>query len=538
MNRMFSIALGVALALGACGGKSKHDSTGPEVGTGDVMQPELPPETPPAADPVFPDEPFRHAQPQAGDPRPFQLPMVKTFKVGELDVYLVEDHKLPKVSLELNLEGGQVTDPKGKEGLAGTCMEMMSEGTAKQDKIAFREALADVASNVGSYAGLDTQGVTMSTLTKHFDATFALFSDTITQPGFRKEELDRMIKRSLESLKQAKASPSSVAGRVRDSVLYGERHPYGAIRTEKSLGKISIADCKAYHKAYVKPKGGRLFVVGDMTEDEVKAKVAPLLATWKGAPKKIAKLPAPKPRPGRLFFVDIPNSAQSMIYVMHMGPGRKDPAFFSNQMMAMILGGGFSSRINMNLREDKGYSYGARGGFNYSRNYGTFTASSSVRADATRQSVLEILKEMRGIHSGDASATETELLREKNGAVLGLPSRFNTSSATLASYTDLIYHGLPLDYYSSYAQNVGAVTLEQVAAAAKAQIKLGDAIILVVGDGASPQVTRDDHGKDIELLDAEGKQITLRAALSELASAGDLGKGGFVVLDADGKSLK
>jgi zinc protease len=239
-----------------------------------------------------------------------------------------------------------------------------------------------------------------------------------------------------------------------------------------------------------------------------------------------------------LFFIDIPNAAQSSIYVFHMGPQRTDPAFFANQMMALILGGGFSSRVNMNLREDQGYSYGARASFGYSRRYGTFSASSSVRADSTRQSVIEILKEMRGFDTGDAAATAAELEREKNGAILGLPSRFATSSATLTSYTDLVYYGLPLDYYATYAQSVDAVSLEQVWESGKARINVADAIILVVGDAGSPQVTRDDGGKDIPLLDSSGSPIPLRQALGELVASGELGAGGMVVLDPDAKVMK
>jgi predicted Zn-dependent peptidase len=492
------------------------------------------------AAPVFPEEEFRAAQPAAGEPRPFNLPSITQFKLGkQIDVYLVEDHKLPKVSLELNFDGGTVTDRNKREGTASVCMSMLSEGTKSLDKLAFEEALADIASNVSSYASSESQGVSMRTLSKNFDATFALFTDTLLNPGFRKGELDRMIKRRLESLKQAKGTPRSVAGRLVGSTIYGPKHPFGKITTERSLQSIKVNDCKRFHKSYLKPQGARLFVVGDMTQEQITKAFEPLLAKWKGKPKKVAKLPKPKSRKGRVFFVDIPGSAQSSIYVLHMGPKRSDEHYFANQMMSAVLGGGFSSRINMNLREDKGYSYGARGGFSYNRHYGTFRAASSVRSDSTHQSLLEIFKEMKSIKDNSAPATEVELAREKNGAILGLPSRFATGGQVLSMYRTLVYYGLPMDYYNKFVENYSGVTLEQVTASAAKELHPEDSLILVVGDGSAKQIMRGDGKTDVPMLGSDGKtELTLKEALTQLANSDIGGKGDIVVLDADGNTVK
>jgi zinc protease len=486
--------------------------------------------------PIFPDEEFRKAQPTAGAPRDFNLPGINQFKLADqIDVFLVEKHDLPTISLELNFDGGTVTDRIGREGTASVCMSMASEGTKKLDKLAFEEALADTASNVSSYAGSESQGVTMRTLSKNFDATFNLFVDTLLEPGFRKEELSRMVERRLEGLKQSKGSPRSVARRLLGSVAYGERHPFGTFTTEKSLGKVKISDCTSYYKSYIKPKGARLFVVGDMTKEQIIEKFTPLLAKWKGKPKKVAKIPKPKARKGRVFFVDIPGSAQSSIYVTHMGPNRMDPAFYANQMMSGVLGGGFSSRINMNLREDKGYSYGARGSFNYNRHFGTFMASSSVRSNSTRQSLDEIFGEMTAIKDGKRPATAEELGREKNGAILGLPARFATAGQVLGMYRRLVYYGLPMTYYNEYVKNFSAVNVEQVNAATKL-LHPEDSIVLVVGDAKSEQIVRGDDNKDIPRVGADGKTtLTLIDTLKELAESDLGGKGKLVVLDVDGK---
>jgi predicted Zn-dependent peptidase len=233
--------------------------------------------------------------------------------------------------------------------------------------------------------------------------------------------------------------------------------------------------------------------------------------------------------------------------MMHGGPQRTAPDFFANTMMGAVLGGGFTSRVNMNLREEKGYSYGARGGFGYSRQYGTFNASASVQADATYQSILELVREVSELAAGARPVQKEELDRERQGAILGLPSQFATAQAALGNYRRLVYFGLPLDYYNSYVAKIGGVTEAQVKASAGKHLKPGQAVYLVVGDGNAKMIvgvpkkeidpdtkqertiwTREPYTKD-------GKQLTLREALTDLAARGDVGPGGLVELDRDGR---
>ena len=546
MIAMKRIAL-VALALvTACGPKAAPPPAPMPPAPIAEPTPTSPPPTPEPA-PVtqtaqpqelaFPDEPFRAEQPKAGAPRPFRLPQVQTFKLKNgIAVYLVEQHTLPIVSLDLSFDGGSISDPVGKEGLASVCMAMMSEGTAKLDKLAFSEALADVASSVSSYAGGDTQGVSMSSLSKHLDTTFALFVDTLRTPGFRAEDLDRMIKRRLEGLKQQKGNPDAIASRVSAPVMYGDTHPYGRIVTEASLQAITLDDCKAYHARQLEPGGARLFVVGDMTAAQIRERFdGPALAGWTGKAPALPRLKKPAPPKARIFFVHVPGAAQSQIALAHFGPMRNAPDYFPTAITGAILGGGFTSRINMNLREGKGYTYGARGFFNYSRQYGMFSAGASVRSDATYQSILELQREVRALERGELPATEAELERERNSAVLGLPSRFATAGASLGMFRSLVYFGLPLDYWTSYSTKVEKVTPAQVKAAARKHLRSKDAVYVVVGDGDAPMIVRED-GKDVPFV-VDGKPVTLRDALARLAAEETLGKGGMLVLDADGKPI-
>lgn len=531
-------SVAAACSGGAANVPVDNTTTGQDnTGYGMVGTPDADSTTKATEAPVFPEEAFRAQQPKEAAPRPFQLPKMQHFKLQkQIDVYLVENHDLPTITAELNFDGGSMTDPRSKVGLASVCMDLLSDGTKKLDKLAFEEALANTASTISSYAGRESQGVTLRTLSAHWDETFPLFVDTITTPGFRKDELERVVNRRIEQLKQTRATVPSVARRLVSNVAFGDRHPFGQLVTEKTLGKIQTRDCVRYHKSYIKPRGARLFVVGDMTKDQIEKAFAPLLAKWKGRGRHVARMPKPRPRNGRVFFVNIPNAKQSAILFLHFGPQRDADDFFANMMMAKILGGGFSSRINMNLREDKGYAYGAFGGFNYGKSFGLFFAASNVRTTDTVQSVVEIFNEIEALKSGKEPATTTELSREKNGAIRGLPGDFGTSQQSLGMYRDLVYYGLPLDYYNSYAENLLGVTEKAVAASAKTHLHPEKLHILVVGDANAPVIVRED-GKDVPLM-KDGKQVTLLDGLRDLLANGTIGKGKLVILDADGHVTK
>lgn len=495
----------------------------------------------------FPDEDFRKAQPPSSAPRDFKLPPVKPFTLKNgIKVFLVEQHTLPIVSMDLNFDGGSVNDPKGKEGLASACMALLTEGTEKLDKIAYSEALADVASNISSYAGDDTQGVQLASLTKHLDATFALFADTLRTPGMRQTDFDRMKKRRIEGVRQSRSSPTSIPGRVNGPILYGPDHPLGGVITEEDVNAVTLDDCKAYAAKWLKPQGARLFVVGDLTEAQVRAQFdkSPL-AAWKGSAPKVAALPKPKTMKGKIFFVHVPNAAQSSVMLLAKGPARTASDYFANSMMSAVFGGSFTSRLNMNLREDKGYSYGARGGFSYGpKSYGTLSVTAPVQADSSYQALLEVDRELKDLSTGKRAVTKDELEREKTNAILALPGRFATEQAALGQYRSLVYFGLPLNYFNTYVANVKKVTEAQVKASATHHLKPNEAVYLVVGNGDEKMIIDDANAPKGALpkdrkkpYEVNGKQVTLREALQDLAQKGTVGTGGFVELDVDGRPV-
>lgn len=542
-------SLPTAALLVACGGAPPPATTTPPPA---ASAPAPPPavETPAVETPavtqtatpqelVFPDETFRATQPVAGAPRPLSLPAIKPFTLRSgVKVYLVEQHTLPVVSLDLNFDGGARLDPPGKDGLTSLCTNLVNEGTQRLDKLAYNEALADLASSISAYAGGDSHGLSLSSLSKNLGPTLALFREILLSPGLRAEDLERLSKRRIEAIRQAKSTPAAIAGRVSDALLFGPAHPAGSLETEATVARVTLDDCKALAARHLAPRGARLFVVGDMTEAQVRrAFDGPELASWRGLAPALPPLPKPKSLPGRIFLVHVPGAAQSQVQVMHFGPKRTSADFFANTLVGAVFGGGFTSRINMNLREDKGYSYGARGGFGYTRELGTFSAGASVRTDSTYQSLLELDSELKALWSGKRPITAEELEREKTGAILALPGRFATANAALGQYRGLVYFGLPLDYYASYVAKLGKVTARDVTTAAARNLRPGQAVYLVVGDGDAPMIQRDAHGKDVPML-RDGKTVTLRQGLTELAAAGALGAGGLVTLDADGLVVK
>jgi zinc protease len=329
---------------------------------------------------------------------------------------------------------------------------------------------------------------------------------------------------------------------VANSVLYGPEHPFGRVLTEASLSALTLDECKAYVAAALKPQGARLFVAGDMTRKQVEQRFGKAaIAGWTGKAPALPALPAPKPRPGRIFFVHLAGAEQSQVHVMHFGPRRKAADYFANTLAGQVLGGGFAGRINMNLREDKGYSYGARGGFDYSRRYGELNAAASVRTDSTWQSTMELWTDLTTLQNGKRPPTADELGRERNGNILALPARFATMSGVLGAYRELVYYGLPMDYFKTFIARMSAVTLGQVAASARTHLDPAKAQVLVVGDGAAPQkrrVVKEGKKLDEPMVGADGKPVTLLDSLKQMvAKGGPLAGGELVILDADGNVL-
>jgi zinc protease len=275
---------------------------------------------------------------------------------------------------------------------------------------------------------------------------------------------------------------------------------------------VSRDDCQRYLAASLRPHGARLYVVGDVTRTAIEQQIGGRLAGWKGTPAPTAVVGPPQPQSGKLYFVDVPGAAQSYVLLAEAAPPRQAPDYHATGVMMGILGGAFSSRINANLRETRGWSYGGGAYIRYTRSTGQLRAGASVRADATAGAVRELYREIDRMAGG--AVTPQELRREKNGESLALPAQFATGEGILATYRELLFFGLPLDWYASYAAMVEAVSPAAVAEAARQHLDPAALRVLVVGDGK-----------------------TVLPALQELLRSGDIGRGALVRLDADGQAV-
>ena len=496
--------LTAALLLVAC--RPAPATTGP-------IQAEAPPPTaatPEAPPATWPDEPFRAAAPAPAPIAELKLPGVENFKLDSgLDVYLVRQDKLPTVTMAFEFDLGGVNDPAAKTGLTSICMDLLDEGTKKHETAAFEEKQADHAVNVSSFGSVESSGINVRALKSQLGPALDMLTEMLQEPGMRQTDLDRIKDRRKASLLQAKASPASIGGRLYAMLVWGAGHPYGRIETDKIIDAIGVKDCEKV-VAKLKPDGARLWVTGMISQEELRKELGARLPGWKGKAPVRPKIAAAKPRLGTVFFVHVKDAAQSSIYVGHPGPRRQDADYEATDLMMEILGGSFSSRINMNLREDKGYTYGGRAGIGYRRAGGSFAASSSVRTDVTGPALREVIKEISGMRAGDPTAEE--LRRVQEGALLALPAEFAAPSDTLFAFQRLKFYDLPLDWYSNYQARVRAVDVKAVRAAAEKHLRAQDFVVLVVGDASKV------------LADLDG-----------IAQEKLFGTGGVVVLDADGK---
>mgnify|MGYP001498743298 CR=1 FL=1 len=459
---------------------------------------------------VWPDEPFRTTAPAPGAIAELKIPEVKSFKLDNgLQVHLVRQDKLPTVSMTFSFDFGSVSEPKNQIGLTSICMDLLDEGTKKHETAAFEEKQADHAVNVSSFGGLESAGINVRALKSQLGPALDLMAEMLQEPGMREADFKRLKDRRKASLLQAKASPGSIGGRLYSMLVWGEGHPYGRIETDASIEAIKLKDCQKV-LAKLKPDGAHLWVTGMIDEAELREALGARLPKWAGKAPTRPKIAAAKPRLGTVFFVDVKDAAQSSIYVGHPGPRRQDADYEATDLMMEILGGSFASRINMNLREDKGYTYGGRAGMSYRRAGGSFSASSSVRTDVTGPALREVIKEIVGMRAGDP--TTEELRRVQEGALLALPADFATPSDTLSAVQGLAFFDLPFDWYSGYQQRLRAVDIKAVRSAAEKHLRGQDFVVLVVGDA----------NKVLKDLDA-------------IAAEKLFGAGGLVVLDADGK---
>lgn len=419
----------------------------------------------------------RSKQPKPGPAPEINLGQYQSFTLDNgLRVIVVENHKIPKITFRMEfvrdpiLEG----DHMGYISMAG---QLLRTGTKKMTKSQIDEAIDFMGASL--FTG--GQMVYGSSLTKHFDKLFSIISDIVLTPDFKQEELDKIKKKTLSGLQAAKEQPSAIATNLRKSLFYGKDYPYGEVETEKTVNSITLQMCKDYYTDYFRPNIAILALVGDINVDQAKKMVAKYLGGWKKKDVPHFTYKTPKaPFVRKVAFVDRPTSVQSVVqvgYPVELKKGSED--VIKAKVMNTILGGSFSSRLNKNLREDKGYTYGAGSSLASDRLVGYFDARCTVRNSVTDSSVSEILKEMKKIRNNKVS--EKELQSVKN-YLTGSFSRSLERPQTMATFAlNIEKYNLPKDYYKNYLKKLNAVTIEEVQKMAKKYIKPNNAYVMIVG---------------------------------------------------------
>ncbi|MHC4149650.1 MAG: M16 family metallopeptidase [Planctomycetota bacterium] len=434
---------------------------------------------------AYAQKPDRSSPPELGPPPAMKLPGVQRFELDNgLPVVLMEKHEIPLVQVNLLVNSGAVMDPKGKTGLASITGAMLDEGAGSRNALELADAIDFLGARISTSAGLHTSRISLHTPLSKLDAALALMADIAMRPTFPAEELERQRKQRLTTLIQWHDEPRNIASVLFNRTLFGKDHPYGkpTLGGEKSIREFSSKDLKNFHGTYFHPKNATLIVVGDVTREAVVSKLETVFGQWSAGKRGKVSLPSAKQIQKRtVCLVDKPGAAQSEIRIGRIGVPRTTDDYYAIVVMNTILGGSFASRLNQNLREDKGYSYGARSSFGFRPQPGPFTASSAVQTDVTDKALLEFMKELNGILQ---PVSDEELTRGKNFVALRFPERFQTVSRIANQLETLVTYDLPDDYFNQYTRKILAVSKSDVRRVAEKYIVPGKMAVVVVGDRA------------------------------------------------------
>lgn len=418
-----------------------------------------------------------------------------------------ERHSLPLISFTITLVGGaNQFEPEDKRGVAAMTASMLTEGTTTKTGDQLSDALQLLGTTVGGGINGEEGSVNFVSTAQNFEPTLSLLADMMLNSTFPAGALERLRGRTLVNLAQAKDQPTVVSAQVFAKVLYGSAHPYGQRATETSIKAITRDDVIAFQKAYFQPGRAIITVVGDITPVKAKAAIEKGLAAWaKAGDKPSFNYPnLPELQPAKIYLVDKPGAAQSVVNIGLPGPPRNTPDYFALQVLNTILGGQFQSRLNANLREQKGYSYGVNSGFGFGKGPGAFRAGGSIFSDKTDAALIEFMKELKGVE-GDRPITDEELKTAKDNLIQRLPARFASVTEISASITSLFVQGLPEDYYQNYAKNVSAITKDDLLRVAKQYIDLGHLAIVIVGDRSKVEASlKATNIAPIVILDIDG----------------------------------
>jgi zinc protease len=426
----------------------------------------------------------RSRVPEVGAPPPMVFPEVRDYRLDNgVRVILWQRSALPLVSLELQLRGGASAHPAAQAGLAAFTADMIDEGTATGTALEIADAVDVLGATLTSSAGYDASQVRLSILRHRLPAGLAVLADIVMRPTFPEVELSRVRKERVDQVLQRSAEPAAVAEDAFARILYGGGHPYGAslLGTRESLEALTREDVEAFHRARYAPGQATLIVAGDIARAELDPLLAAAFDGWSGRGVEPAPLPgAAGPTERAIYVVDRPGATQSEVRLGYVAVSRSTADFYPLVVMNTILGGSFTSRLNMKLREEKGYTYGAASTFDMRVAPGPFEAGAAVATPVTAPAVADFVGEVTRLRSEPVQPDE--LTRARNFLALRLPQRFESVGDIVRQLSELVAHGVPLDFYAGYVAAVSAVDAAAVTRAAARHLPVEHMAIVVVGD--------------------------------------------------------
>jgi predicted Zn-dependent peptidase len=430
-------------------------------------------------------KPDRSSPPPLGSPGMLSLPAIQKFKLSNgLSVVLMEKRGIPIVQINLLVKTGSAMEPMDKSGVASMTAAMLDEGAGTRSALELADAIDFLGARITTGSGQHTSAVNLFTPVSKLDQALPIMGDIALRPSFPPGELDRLRKERLTTLAQWHDQPGTVASVAFNQTLFGSRHPYGvpSIGNEQSLRALNVADLRRFHEAYYNPNNVTLVVVGDVQKTEIQKKLESVFGGWKGKTTASVNWPdATQVEQRIVYLVDKPGAAQSEIRIGRIGVSRMTDDYFPLIVMNTILGGSFTSRLNQNLRETHGYSYGAGSFFDMRPLPGPFMAYSAVQTNVTDSALVEFFKEFRNIQK---SITDEEFEKAKNYIALGFPDNFESVGQIAGMLAEMITFNLPDNYFNTYVSKVFAVKKEDVERVAREYVLSDKMAVIVVGDRA------------------------------------------------------
>ena len=455
------------------------------------------------------DAPWRENPPKPGPMHALSLPEPDIFKLSDgLTVYYHYRPGLPVVAANLVFNTGSGANPVDKPGLASFTANMLQQGTQARNAMQIADEAALLGTGLSSHASMDASSVGGSSLTKNFPGVLDLISDVVLHPTFPPDEVERQRASRLAAFADERSDPDTIIARTAVSALFGPRSPYGYDNagTEPSVKAMTRDDMMNFWKTHYVPNNAALVVSGNIPVEDLKSLAESKFAAWKSGESAVPTAGALESTKAKIVIVDRPGAQQTQVRLLQMGVDRSTPDYPALEVMNSELGGLFSSRINLNLREEHGYTYGAQSFFVYRRSLGYFGAGGGIRTDATGPAVAEIMKEIHRMI--DTSMTPEELSLAKDSQSRSLPGIFETNSGVAGALSEIFVYNLARDYFSTLPERLNAVTSEDAEAVAKKYLHPDQLILVCVGDRAKiePQLVKLDLGA-IEFRDADGNVV-------------------------------